>query len=110
MLDKNNKVFVNIKGTRYEIEFVKNSNQLFGNILGVTDYSDHKIVILDDVESFEDFKDTLIHELIHATLYECGHEFYKDESMVFILTMLFKSILKNSVEILETYNELKKSL
>ena len=57
---------VDIKGTTYRVNFYKN----YG-VAGETNTRDKVISIENDKNSVEQWK-TILHELIHAFLYECG--------------------------------------
>ena len=78
MFNVKEKLLVNIKGVEYKVYFV---DEMF-NVCGLTDCGIKKIYI-SILEDKEEMFETLVHELIHAYLEECGLISYaKDEVLI----------------------------
>lgn len=102
---------VNIKGRKYKITWV---DEIGGNsnISGRTKMILKEILLTEDSERFEETCLTIIHELLHAHLYECGLvEESVDESMVSWFHINFFSILNCFLDIVKgRYEECKDEL
>ena len=87
----------NIMGQPYKIKIVSDKNDLV-DFAGLTRTKEKDILILDNYEHIEKFKQTLIHELLHAFFDECGLPYYcNDERLIYWLE-------KNYFKILTTFN------
>lgn len=90
---KNNIYNTNIYGTNYKITFLKKANDYMYSIhaVGHCDFENKEIYVLKN----EDAKATLLHEMIHAYLWESGCQSYAtDETLVELLTEIFERIAK----------------
>lgn len=86
--DKKNSV--NVLGTKYNINYF---DYLTG-YLGSTD-TDKKIIDIDNTLNKNEFKRTILHELLHAYFYECGLERYSgDEFLIHWLDRFIPIIMQ----------------
>lgn len=108
MIKDNTKV--NILGTEYVIEFKEGSRCVDIEADGICDYSDKRIIIEDwkvDKSTLQDDnsykKKTLIHEIIHAFIYESGlnTECYwaRNEEMVDFFAIQLPKLVKTLKEL-----------
>lgn len=75
-------MLVSIKGTLYNVKKVDKIEDADNSVCGVCRKIDKKIEFVKDVNGLET-AETIIHELVHAFLYECGAvEESSDESLV----------------------------
>ena len=88
---------ITIKGTKYDFKFLNVS----APILGQTDTNEKHIEIyLHDNEN--ELNKTIVHELLHAYLFECGLVNYVDnEDLVVWFENIFFDLLKNFQNIIE---------
>lgn len=91
---------VNIKGTTYRVYKVPENNEFYGQM-----YPDKKVIHLTN----ERLKETIMHELMHCYLFECGHdELYNNEDLQIVFSRFALALFKNYSIILKAYNQLKK--
>ncbi len=93
---------VNIKGRKYKVIW---TDEIGGNssIAGRTKMVLKEILLTEDKDMFEETCLTIIHELMHAHLYECGLvEESVDESMVSWFHVNFFSILNSFLDIVKS--------
>ena len=96
----NNEIYV--KGTRYKIKVAKPN----GQFLGETDFKKRTITITTQNEGKEITK-TIVHELLHAYMYECGLPRYaSDEMLIEYLESIFKDITKKTNQASKIFNQL----
>lgn len=94
-----------IKGQPYKVTKVKT----LYTAQGATNLKDKSIYIAENEEKEEFFK-TLIHELIHAYLYECGLVQYSDnEILVHWLDTHFLPIYNKAFDLYEMFEGGKKN-
>lgn len=91
---------IKIKGEDWKIKIVKEIDKSDSGVDGLTDYLAHTIWV-EYMSNLDYFYQVLTHELIHATLYECGSDMCKDESLVFLLTNLIQSVCSSFDKILK---------
>lgn len=87
----NKVVKMKIKGSTWEIKFVNEIDKSDDNVLGLTLYDIKTICVLNNLNEIL-FEETLTHELLHATLYECGSDMCHDEQLIFLMTNVFNSV------------------
>ena len=98
---KKNQKEILIKGSKYKIKLIEQNRF----VAGETDFLTKTITIVKDNNS-EELKMTIIHELLHAYMYECGLKSYcNDETLIIFIKSIFKDLNKNYKNIL---NILKK--
>ncbi|MBQ8468247.1 MAG: hypothetical protein IJ542_00640 [Clostridia bacterium] len=99
MKNKTNKkkvIKVVIKGTQYIVEIVDN---LYVGCVGETDTYNKTIVLVNDKDK-EELQRSIIHELAHAYLYECGLiEFCHNENYVKWIEHTFFDIYNDFADI-----------
>lgn len=93
-------VNLKIKGSDWLLEFTDKIDNV-NDSDGLTSYSDRKILILN--QDLRLMVRTLVHELFHAILYECGEEDYSDEASMFKLETF-------GVELLDRINDIQKAI
>lgn len=84
-------VKLKIKGSIWKIKFVKEIDKSDDKVLGLTLYDTKTIYVLNNLNGTL-FEETLTHELLHATLYECGSYLCHDEQLIFLMTNVFNSV------------------
>lgn len=89
-------VNIRIKGSPWVVKFVDSIDNSDSGVSGLTNYNS-KVIMIENVSC--DIYNTIIHELLHATLFECGSDLCHDESLVFLLANIFDSIVSNFVVI-----------
>lgn len=89
-------VKLKIKGSIWKIKFVKEIDKSDDKVLGLTLYDTKTIYVLNNLNGTL-FEETLTHELLHATLYECGSYLCHDEQIIFLMTNVFYSVA-NSIK------------
>lgn len=89
----NKKFKINIKGAQWVVKLVDTIDNSDTGVVGLTNYDDKVIFVRNDSC---DIRDTIIHELLHATLFECGSDMCRDESIVFLISKIFSSIVHNA--------------
>ena len=106
-----NKVIkLKIKGSSWKIKFVNEIDKSDDKVLGLTLFNTKTIYVLNNLNETL-FEETLTHELLHATLYECGSNMCYDEQLMFLMTNAFNSVA-DSIEtiLLAQQKEIEKSL
>lgn len=103
-------VKLKIKGSIWKIKFVNEIDKSDDKVLGLTIYDTKTIYVLNNLSETL-FEETLAHELLHATLYECGSCLCHDEQIIFLLTNVFYSVA-NSIKtiLLAQQKETEKNL
>lgn len=84
-------VKLKIKGSTWKIKFVNEIDKSDDKVLGLTLYDTKIIYVLNNLNETL-FEETLTHELLHATLYECGSDLCHDEQIIFLMTKVFNSV------------------
>lgn len=85
---------INVKGADYQVKFVD-----YLTVCGFTNYGSKLICIKND-SNLEEFRGTIIHELLHAYLDECGlFNYSNDETLISWLEVHFFEIYKKLCEI-----------
>lgn len=93
---------VNIKGTDYKIIAEKPNR----DYLGVTNYKKKTIKITTYNEG-EEIKKTIIHELLHAYMHECGLiQYESDETIILFLENIFTDLAKKANQATKIFNQL----
>ena len=94
---------INIKGADYEIKEVEE----LGNASGITISTEHKIYILKEFYDNTERYKTILHELLHAYLNECGlFRYSNDENLITWLEEHYLPISKQTDLI---YSKFKKN-
>ncbi|MBG0962457.1 hypothetical protein [Bacillus sp. SRB1LM] len=91
---------VMIGGVPYDVEIVKGwiEETENGNVTtGEAHYFKQKILLSDQVEGREAAQKTILHEVIHAMLYEAGLNHLNKEQNVRALTAVFYDFIKNNI-------------
>ncbi len=95
--------FVQIKGASYKIQLVDN---LYGN-LGMTD-TKNKVIYIEKEKDKNELEKTILHELLHANLYECGLPIWcNDENLISWLENNFLDIFDQFLKISYEFEEIK---
>ena len=93
---------INVGGVKYDVSLKKNLIEPDSHqpVWGYTDYAGSTIYI-DNKLSKQHIKQTLIHELVHAMLWETGAvDGYNDEKLVNPLgNMLYSVLRSNAIEV-----------
>lgn len=102
------KTKINILGTEYEYEVVKNiaAKELDGAGGGITKFFEKKIFINGDNDVLADYNRIVRHEILHAFFFESGlSEYARDEKIIDFLAYqipkivdIYKNLEKNEQE------------
>ena len=93
---------VDIKGTTYRVYKVPENDDFYGQM-----HPDKKVIHLTN----ERLKETIMHELMHCYLFECGHdELYNNENLQIVFSRFALALFKNYSIILKAYNKLKNQI
>ena len=89
---------IKIKGQAYTIKI---DNKIIDNKLGSCNVKDKILRIVKEDSQPLDTMQTIIHELVHAHLYECGSSAYGDEDFTFWCETQFLPILDSFFNIMQ---------
>lgn len=102
--------FIDVIGSKYSVVFDENLKDQ--NLYGITEPFTRTIKLSTELLQESDkvlLESTLRHEMIHAMLWEAGHEkYYQDERLVVALEILFPKFYETNKKILGKLNKFLK--